>query len=232
MILAAALTLFLNATVAPAKAAQLVPMTVTVSVINRSRNPVTLEFPSPDLFFVQVRDAKGTPVFDSRTGHKPIPVHRKMVFVVGRTKVESFDWSGLNDARNVVDPGQYVVHVEMAGVTQTLTADVPVTIDAPQTIDSVLHATTPAQATIAGTPEREGGTTYLRDASERIALSLPLGIRPQGTFVARGVMQTILNQKIFTVSRYSPAAENDAPEGTPTPRPLPSLAPSSLPRSR
>lgn len=232
MIAAAALTLVLNATLSPPRAAQLVPMTVSVTVVNRSRTPVTLEFPSPDLFFVQIRDAQGTPVYDSRTGHKPIPVHRKMVFPTGHTNVESFDWSGLNDDRHVVAPGRYVMHVEMAAVAQTLTIDLPLTIDAPQTIANVLAATTPAQTTIAGAVEREAGTTYLRDETGRIALSVPLGIRPQGNFVARGTLQTILGQKTFTVSRYAPAADNTEPEGIVTPRPLPTPIPTGSPRSR
>lgn len=230
--LAAALALTLNATISPARTALLVPVTVAVSVTNRSRDPVTLEFPSPDLFFVQVRDAHGAIVFDSRTGHKPIPEHRKMLFPVGRMKIESFDWSALSDERRAVAPGQYVVHVEMQSVSQTLTADLPLTLDAPQTIAAILAAPSPAQATIAGAPEREGGTTYLRDDTGRVALSLPLGLRPQGTFVARGILQTVLDQRRFVISRFAAAADNTEPEATPIPRQPPTPAPTGPPRSR
>jgi hypothetical protein len=219
--------------VSPLHTASLVPVTISLSVTNRTRTPITLEFPSSDLFEVQILDSGGQVLFDSRTGHNPIDVHRKMVFPVGRTNIATYDWSGLTDDHHALAaPAQYAVHVEMASSTATLSADVPLRLDAPQTIDSVLAAAKPALATISGTPEREGPITYLRDDTGRVAISIPLGIRPQGTFIARGIMQTVLNQRRFVIDRFAPASDNSDPEATTIPRAMPLPVQSALPRSR
>ena len=235
MALAAASTqqLTMTVTASPAHAASLVPVAISLTVTNRTRTPITLEYPSPDLFEIQILDSGGQVLFDSRSGHNPIDVHRKMVFPVGRTNIATYDWSGLtDDHRALAAPAQYTVHVEMASSTTTLATDVPLTLDAPQTIDSVLAAPKPAVTTISGTPEREGGITYLRDDTGRVAISVPLGIRPQGTFIARGIMQTVLNQRKFIVDRFAPASDNSDPEATTIPRAMPLPAQSALPRSR
>ena len=231
--IALALALSLTVSVSPMHAASLVPVTISMTVMNRTRTPVTLEFPSPDLFEVQILDSGGQVLFDSRTGHNPIDVHRKMIFAVGRTNIATYAWSGLTDDHHALAaPAQYTVHVEMASSTTTLAADVPLTLDAPQTIDSVLAAAKPALTTISGTPEREGAITYLRDDTGRVAISVPLGIRPQGTFIARGIMQTVLNQRKFIVDRFAPASDNSDPEATTIPRAMPLPNQSALPRSR
>lgn len=219
--------------VTPTHTASLVPVTISLTVTNRTRAPITLEFPSPDLFEIQILDKGGQVLFDSRTGHNPIDVHRKMVFIVGRTNIATYDWSALSDDHHALAaPAQYRVHVEMASSSAILSADVGLTLDAPQTIDSVLSAAKPALATIAGMPEREGPLTYLRDDTGRVAISIPLGIRPQGTFVARGIMQTVLNQRKFVIDRFAPASDNLDPEATTIPRAMPLPNQTSLPRSR
>jgi hypothetical protein len=225
--------LTLTVSVNPAHTASLVPVSISLTVTNRTRSPITLEFPSPDLFDVQVLDAGGQVLFDSHTGHNPIDVHRKMVFPVGRTNIATYAWSGLTDERHALAaPAQYTIHVEMASSSTTLATDVPLTLDAPQTIDSVVAAAKPAIATISGTPEREAGITYLRDDTGRVAITQPLGIRPQGTFIARGIMQTVLNERRFVIDRFAPASDNSDPEGTTIPRAMPLPNSSSLPRSR
>ena len=225
--------LTMTVSVAPMHMASLVPVTISLTVTNRTRTPITLEFPSPDLFEIQILDSSGQVLFDSRTLHNPIDVHRKMVFGVGRTNIATYDWSGLTDDRHALAaPAQYTVHVEMASSTTTLSTDVPITLDAPQAIDSVVAAAKPAITTISGTPEREGGITYLRDDTGRVAISIPLGIRPQGTFIARGIMQTVLNQRRFVIDRFAPASDNSDPEGTTIPRAMPLPNQSALPRSR
>lgn len=225
--------LTMTVSVSPLHTASLVPVTISLSVTNRTRTPITLEFPSPDVFEIQILDSSGQVLFDSRTGHNPIDVHRKMVFAVGRTNIATYDWSGLTDDHHALAaPAQYTVQVEMKSSTLTLAAEVPLTLDAPQTIDSVLAAAKPSLATISGTPEREGAITYLRDDTGRVAISVPLGIRPQGTFIARGIMQTVLNQRKFVIDRFAPASDNSDPEGTTIPRAMPLPVQSALPRSR
>ncbi|MBV8602732.1 MAG: hypothetical protein JO359_14290, partial [Candidatus Eremiobacteraeota bacterium] len=136
-----ALSVSLSASRVPA----LAPVTVAVVLVSRERKPTTLEFPTPDLFFVQVRDASGAVVYDSRTGHKPIPIHRSFDVEPGRNKIASFDWNGLDDERRTpAVPGSYVVHVEMPALRATLAADAALTIEAPQTIESVLSAPKPS----------------------------------------------------------------------------------------
>jgi len=223
----------LTVSVTPLRTASLVPVTISLTVTNRTRTPITLEFPSPDLFQLQVLDSGGQVIFDSRTGHNPIDVRHKMIFPVGRTNIATYDWNGLSDDHHALAaPGQYTIHVEMASTTATLATDVPFTLDAPQTIESVLAAAKPVEVTIAGTPEREGPMTYLRDDTGRVAVSVPLGIRPQGTFVARGIMQTVLNQRKFVIARFAPAYDNTDPEATTIPRAMPVPVGSSLPHSR
>jgi hypothetical protein len=231
--LAAQASLVLHASVAPARAQQLVPITIGISVTNSSRAPVRLEFPTPDLFSVQVRDAHGDVIFDSRSGHKPIPVHRTMLFPVGRTNLAVFEWNGLSDARRAPEaPGRYVVHVEMDGVQTTLAADQPLVLEAPTPISSVLAAPPSLPVTIAGRPWREGAITYLGDDSASVALSGPLGIRPAGRFVVRGSVQPAGDRRTFLIDRFAPAAENAAPEATPTPLASATPASSSPNRSR
>src|SRR5690242_15535390 len=123
MLAALAITLTLHATVSPSRTPQLVPVTVGISLVNRSRAPQTLEFPTADIFFIEVRDPSGKAIFDSRTGHKPIDVHRKFIAMLGTTRVAAFVWNGLSDATHAPLPGTYDVHVEMKSTTTHLVAD-------------------------------------------------------------------------------------------------------------
>jgi hypothetical protein len=212
--------LSLSISVSPPHAPLLTAVSVIMTVTNRSRSPITLEFPTPDVFFIQVTDGHGKVFFDSRTGHEPIPVHHKMLFAIGRTKVAQYDWNGLSDDRHVLAaPGQYVIHVEMPAVSTTLNADVPFSVDAPQKINS-LPQTSTAITTIAGDAAPQPGVTYLSDDTGSIALSVPLGLRPQGGFVVRGSVQKIYGQRKFVVIRFAPAADNLEPEAAATPRVL------------
>jgi hypothetical protein len=224
--------LTLSATVAPSRAAPLVAVTIGISVTNRGRVPVTLEFPTPDLFSIEIRDTHGTVLYDSRSGHKPIPVRRKMTFPVGTTKLALFDWNGLSDARRALAAGEYDVHVEMRSESMGLVADMPLVLEAPVPIAGVLAAPSPKAATIEGNAERFGMRTFLRDDTGTIALSGPLGLRPQGRFVVRGILQILGDQRTFVIDRFAPAPGNLAPEATATPLPSASPTPSSPSRSR
>lgn len=231
---AAVMALALHATAVPSRAAPLVPVSIGITLTNRARAPVTLDFPTPDVFWLQIRDAHGKAVFDSRTGHKPIPVHHAMPVPVGTTRIAIFEWNGLGDDRNVpVVPGEYVAHVEVQGTTVHLVADIPIVLEAPQTIAAVLAAKSKNEVTIAGTVERVAGRTYVADASGKIRISAPLGLRPQGDYVVRGTLGTIVGDEkpALLVSRYAPAAGNLEPEGSPTPPPLLVPIPATTPRS-
>lgn len=213
------LLLVLLATFAPAHVAPLAPVVIAVSLDNREKSPVVLDFPSPEMFFIEIRDAHGHAVFDTRTGHKPIPVTRSITFPRGVTRLASFTWDTLGDERRALEvPGTYVVHVEMQTTTSTLVADAPLTIEPPATIASVLAAPSPAPQTIAGTPERHGPVMFLRDDSGEVALSRPLGMLPRGRFIVRGLLERNNDGTRFVIERFAPAAGNLDPQGTPTPR--------------
>ena len=85
MLLAAVIPqpLTMTVSVIPMHTASLVPVAISLTVTNRTRTPITLEFPSPDLFEIQILDSGGQVLFDSRTGHNPIDLHRKMTFPWG-----------------------------------------------------------------------------------------------------------------------------------------------------
>ena len=152
---------------------------------------------------------------------------------MGRTNIATYAWSGLTDDRRALGSAGAIHRPRRDGELHLDAAtNVPITLDAPQTIDSVVAAAKPAITTISGTPEREGGITYLRDDTGRVAISVPLGIRPQGTFIARGIMQTVLNQRRFVIDRFAPASDNSDPEATTIPRAMPLPNQSALPRSR
>ena len=212
------LLLALLATFAPAHVAPLAPVVIAVSLDNREKSSVVVDFPTPELFFIQIRDAHGHAVFDTRTGHKPIPVTRTVTFPKGVTRLSSFTWDTLGDERRSLEAGAYVVHVEMQTSTSTLVADSPLTIEPPATIASILAAPSPAPQTIAGTPERHGPVMFLRDESGEVALSRPLGILPRGRFIVRGLLERNNDGTHFLIERFAPAAGNLDPQGTPTPR--------------
>lgn len=231
-LVAVALALALHASLSPTRAAPLESVAVAISLTNRGRAPVTMEFPDTDLFSIQVRDAHGRVVFDSRSGHKPIQVHRKFYVPVGTTQVAIFDWNGLTDERHTPQvPGDYVVHVEMQSLTETLVADLPLTLLAPQPISSILTSKPPGVVTLAGKVQRDAGVTWIRDASGSIPVSNPLGLHPQGSFVVRGALGMVAPDERpgFVITRFAPAADNLDPQATPTPTPLPSPTP-TVPR--
>ena len=221
MLAALAMSLALQATVSPARTGQLVPVTVGISLVNRTRAPQTLEFPTADIFFIEIRDSNGKAVFDSRSGHKPIDVHRRLFAPIGTTRVAAFVWNGLDDQLHAPLPGTYDVHVEMQSTTTRLVADVPLTLDGPVPVSAAIDSKGKTEMTVAGEPSREDGVLYLGDSSGKIALSRALGLRPQGTFIVRGTPQDFLGRRTLFIDRFAPAADNLAPEATPTPQPSP-----------
>lgn len=221
---ALALALTVHATVTPAHTAQLVPVSVAISVVNRGHAAQTLEFPSADLFDVQVRDKDGKVVFDSNRGYKPIEVHRKLYVPIGTSRVAAFVWNALGDDRHAPAPGTYDVHVEMQSTSEHLVADVPLVLDPPATVSAAVAIKAKTEITIAGDAVREGGVTYLQDETGKIALSGPLSLHPEGSFVVRGIPDDSLGKRRMIIDRSAPAAGNLQPEATPTPLPSPTGA--------
>jgi hypothetical protein len=62
--------------------------------------------------------------------------------------------------------------------------------------------------TIAGEPYLDGVAPQLRDATGSIRLSRALGMRPFGTYVVRGFVDAVDDERIFDVGRSAPAFEN------------------------
>ena len=211
--------LALAATLSTTHAAPLAPVTVTINVVSRERKPVSLEFATSDAFFVLIRDAKGSVVFDSRAGHTPIQIHRTLDFTSGTNRIASYDWGGLTDNRRAPDaPAKYTLHVEMPALQTTLVADLPFALDAPATVATVLASQKPVLFTLAGTQERSGPTFFLRDDTGTIQISRPLGLFPQGIFFVRGSVERSNLGVRFLIDHSAPAASNENPGGTPIPR--------------
>ncbi|MGH7328675.1 MAG: hypothetical protein ACREJX_10030 [Polyangiaceae bacterium] len=122
--------------------------------------------------------------------------------------------------------------MELRSESTTLVADLPLVLEAPVPIASVLAAASPKPMTIAGTVERSNLRTTLRDETATVALSGPLGLHPQGRFVVRGLLQIQNERPAFLIDRFAPAVDNLAPQATPTPLPSVSPTPSSPSRSR
>ncbi|MGH7661345.1 MAG: hypothetical protein ACRENA_10585 [Vulcanimicrobiaceae bacterium] len=221
MLAAVAMTLTLHATVSPERTPQLIPVTVGISLVNRSRSQRTLEFPTAETFFIQVRDPSGKAIFDSRTGHKPIDVHGKFVALIGTTRVAAFVWNGLSDSMHAPLPGTYDVHVEMQSTSEHLVADAPLSIEPPLPVSAAVDSKGKTEMTIAGEPSRENGILYIGDSTGKIALSRALGLRPQGTFVVRGTPQDFLGRRTIFIDRFAPGGDNLESEATPTPQPSP-----------
>lgn len=193
--------------------ALLAPFTVAITLHNATGRIVRLRFPTADLFRVDVlRD--DAPVWSSVTGHKPIPITRQLDVPAGMLRVAQVIVDSTTDDRRALAPGRYTVRVAMLGTNFGVVVDKPVTFDAPDTIAKALAGKPGAVITIAGEPYADGGTPRLRDATGTIRLSRALGIRPTGTFVVRGFMDALGDERVFDVGRSAPAFEN-----APSPQP-------------
>ncbi|MDB5072574.1 MAG: hypothetical protein JWM87_3685 [Candidatus Eremiobacteraeota bacterium] len=193
--------------------ALLAPFTVAIALHNATGHIVRLRFPTADLFRVDVlRD--DAPVWSSVTGHKPIPITRQLDVPPGLLRVAQVIVDSTTDDRRALAPGRYTVRVAMLGTNFGVVVDKPVAFDPPDTIAKALSTKAGTVITIAGEPYVDGGTPRLRDATGTIRLSRALGIRPSGTFVVRGFMDALGDERVFDVGRSAPAFEN-APSPSP-----------------
>ncbi|HEV8022640.1 MAG TPA: hypothetical protein VGP41_15305 [Candidatus Lustribacter sp.] len=183
------------------------PFVVAIALNNTTGNVVRLDFPTADLFRIDViRD--DSPVWSSLTQHKPIPVNRQLDVPPGRTKLASMTIDGTTDDRRSYAPGKYIVRVAMLGTSFGMVVDKPIDFPPPLTVAEALRIKPGTVMTIAGDQISFGGGVFLRDATGSVHLSRSLGLRPTGTYVVRGFLDASGDDRIFDVGRFAPAFDN------------------------
>ncbi|HEY5350129.1 MAG TPA: hypothetical protein VIJ64_10365, partial [Candidatus Lustribacter sp.] len=116
----------------------LAPFVVAIALNNTTGKIVRLEFPTADLFRIDViRD--DSPVWSSLTQHKPIPVNRQLDVPPGRTKLASMTIDGTTDDRRAYAPGRYIVRVAMLGTSFGMVVDKPIDFAAPLPVSEALQ---------------------------------------------------------------------------------------------
>ncbi len=186
----------------------LAPFSVTIAVRNPTQRIVALDFPTADMYRIDVRHGDQT-VWSTATGHKPLLIARRVDVAPGLTRLASQIVDGTTDDRRAYAPGPYIVHVAMLGTTLTTSIDKPIAFDAPISIADVRKTAGGTVVTIAGIPRAEVGVFELRDATGSLRLSRPLGLHPTGTYVVRGYLDAVGDDVQFAVGRFAPAFDND-----------------------
>jgi hypothetical protein len=185
----------------------LAPFVVAIALNNTTGKIVRLEFPTADLFRIDViRD--DLPIWSSLFGHKPIPINRQLDVPPGRTKLASMTIDGTTDDRRAYAPGRYTVRVAMLGTSFGMVVDKQIDFAAPLPVADALRAKPGTVLTLAGDQIAFGGGVSLRDASGSVKLSRSLGLRPTGTYVVRGFLDASGDDRIFDVGRFAPAFDN------------------------
>ena len=192
----------------------LAPFTVAITVNNTTTGVVRLDFPTADLFRIDVlRD--DVPIWSSLSGHKPIPVNRQIDVPPGRLKLASMTIDGTTDEHRCYAPGRYTVRVAMLGATFGMMVDKQIDFVPPAPIGDVANLKPGTVVTIAGQQTVLGGVAQLHDASGSVRMSRSLGIRPVGVYVVRGFLDANGDDRIFDIGRFAPAYDN-APSPTPS----------------
>ena len=193
--------------------ALLAPFVVGIALRNSARRIIRLEFPTADLFRIDViKD--DAPIWSSLTGHKPIPINRQIDVPPGLTKLAYMTVDGTTDDHRAFKSGHYIVRVAMLGSFGAV-IDRDIDFAPPLSIAEALRLRPGQVMTIAGEPLIDEGYAYLKDASGRMRLSRSLGIRPTGIFVVRGFLDAFGDERVFDVGRFAPAYENTP--ATPSP---------------
>ena len=187
----------------------LAPFVVSIALNNTTPGNVRLEFPTADLFRIDVIRGD-TPVWSSLTLHKPIPVNRQLDVPPGRTKLASMTIDGTTDDKRAYAPGKYIVRVAMLGTSFGAIVDKTIEFAAPAPIAELLRAKPGTVMTIAGDQTALGGIVSLRDASGSVRMSRSLGLRPTGIFVVRGFLDAAGDDRIFDVGRFAAAFDQPA----------------------
>jgi hypothetical protein len=187
----------------------LAPFTVTIAVRNRTQQRVALDFPTADMYRIDVLREQQT-VWSTATGHKPLLIARRVDIAPGLTRLASQIVDGTTDDRRAYAPGPYVVHVAMLATTLTTSIDRPIAFNPPTSIADARKTAGRTVVTIAGIPRAEVGVFELRDATGSLRLSGPLGLHPTGTYVVRGYLDAVGDDVQFAVGRFAPAFDNIA----------------------
>lgn len=185
----------------------LAPFVVAIALNNTTGGVVRLEFPTADLFRIDVIRGD-TPVWSSLTQHKPIPVNRQLDVPSGRTKLASMTVDGTTDDRRAYAPGKYTVRVAMLGTSFGMVVDKQIEFPPPLPIEEALRTKPGTVVTIAGEQTTLGGVPSLRDASGSVRLSRALGLHPTGIFVVRGFLDASGDDRIFDVGRFATAFDS------------------------
>jgi hypothetical protein len=191
----------------------LAPFTVSIALENSTKGNVRLDFPTADLFRIDVLRAD-VPIWSSLAGHKPIPINRRIEVPPGITKLASMTVDGTTDDHRAFAPGKYVIRVAMLGTSFGTVVDREIEFAPPTPIDEVLKARPGTVFTIAGEQVVQNGFVSLRDASGTLRLSRSLALRPSGEYVVRGFLDAAGDDRIFDVGRFAQAFE---PSATPSP---------------
>ncbi len=190
------------------------PFTVAISVNNTTTGVVRLEFPTADLFRIDVIQ-DDSPIWSSLQGHKPIPVNRQIDVPPGRLKLASMTIDGTTVDRRAYAPGRYTVRVAMLGMTFGMVVDKQIDFVPPMPIADLANLKPGTVVTIAGEQTVLGSIPQLHDASGSVRLSRSLGIRPSGVYVVRGFLDATGDDRIFDVGRFAPAYDNATPPPSP-----------------
>jgi hypothetical protein len=194
----------------------LAPFTVTIAVLNPTQHRVALDFPTADMYRIDVRRDEQT-VWSTATGHKPLLIARRIDIAPGLTRLASQIVDGTTDDRRAYAPGRYVVHVAMLATTLTTSVDRTIAFNPPTSIADARKTAGGTVVTIGGVPRTEVGVFELRDATGSLRLSRPLGLHPTGTYIVRGYLDAVGDDVQFAVGRFAPAFDNIA-EAHPKPQ--------------
>lgn len=191
------------------------PFTIAIALDNATKRNIPLEFPTADLFRIDVlRD--DVPVWSSLSGHKPIPINRRIDVPPGVTKLASMTVDGTTDDRRAYAPGKYTVRVAMLGTGFGAIIDKEIDFAPPTTIEEVLRGRPGTVYTIAGEQVAQNGYAHLRDATGMVRLSRSLALRPNGIYVVRGFLDASRDERIFDVGRFAPAYDNGISSPSPS----------------
>jgi hypothetical protein len=187
--------------------ALLAPFTVAIALRNTTRTLVGLDFPTSDLYRIDVeRDA--AVVWSSAAGHKPLQIARRVDVPPGLFRLISEIVDGTTLDHRAYAPGTYTVRVAMLGTTLATATDTTIAFAPPVTIAEALAAKTGVVVTTAGVPSVEAGVPVLRDATGTLRLARVLGPHPTGTYVVRGYLDAQGDLMQFAVGRFAPAFDN------------------------
>lgn len=206
--------------------ALLSPVTIGISLRNASQTPIVATFLTTDLYEVQIRDAN-TQLFSSLFGHKPIEIERRVPLPAGTTSLGSLVWDATTNDHRSLDPGTYILRVNILGSLVHPSSDVPIVFATPLAVASARAAKDGSEVTLAGVTQFIGGVPTLVDGDgETIRLSRLARPRAQGRYIVRGYITKTGGTATLNVERALPAFDNLDPEASPPPpRPLMSFPP-------